>query len=239
MKLFYTDSLGIYLPQQFAEDFYPHSKNEWNGISDNTWETILAGPDFENYWDAWNDILDNATCVLNDVEYRLHQDGDLWALSESDLVDECGNIHDANETPFATPETIEWNCENTAGFEDQIRAQEWLSLAEHYEGSLGDSLTYYGTPENKPIQWALKNYEALEFCFEHNPSWYCSGEQGSWNTFSDSWLSKDYNIEPNGFDGIYVTTLQGLEEIEVQAENGDCHCISEQGYFKVLARVAS
>jgi hypothetical protein len=236
MEFLINDAHGIYVPQIFATEYL----EKWNhSLNDEDIAILKNGPDEEFYWEVWETLMNDAEIVVNDEIFRLWQDGDLWALGESDIVDDLGHIYDAKETPFATPETIEWNCENKEGFEDSLRAQEWINLAEYYGGNLGDALTYHGTPDNKAIQWALKNYDELEFCFEHNPSWYCSGTAGEWDTFSDSWLSKDHNIEPNGFDGIYVTTLQGIEEIEIQAENGDCHYISDQGYFKVLARVTA
>ena len=52
---------GIYLPQNFAEDF----KLEAFGLdreSDDI-QTLLAGPDGEWYWEAWDSVVDAARYV--------------------------------------------------------------------------------------------------------------------------------------------------------------------------------
>jgi hypothetical protein len=82
--LLIPDSWGIYIPQKFAEgiEFEQLSLSE-NFRSD--YEAIAAGPDFDWYWEGWTAILDNATLTGKSEnnkgkKYRLHQDGDLWAI---------------------------------------------------------------------------------------------------------------------------------------------------------------
>lgn len=63
---------GIYIPRDFA-DFVG-----WDGISDENLEILMFGPDSDYYWEAWHEVLDNATFNQNGTIFRLWQDGDLW-----------------------------------------------------------------------------------------------------------------------------------------------------------------
>lgn len=78
--LIISDTHGVYIPQRFAESF----EFEELGLSEafrSDYEALVAGPDFEWYWNAWDAILDNAVISdPNDKKYRLHQDGELWAI---------------------------------------------------------------------------------------------------------------------------------------------------------------
>jgi hypothetical protein len=83
--LLISDRNGAYIPQIFARDF---DLSEYDGISG--WDAITcADPDNESYWDAWANILDNATLTTPEgYTYRLHQDGDLWIYCEELMSDE-------------------------------------------------------------------------------------------------------------------------------------------------------
>lgn len=75
---FYLIHEGVYIPQNFAEKV----KREFvKGITDADYEILMAGPDHELYWDAWDTVLTNARIKLK-VNHRydrvLHQDGDLF-----------------------------------------------------------------------------------------------------------------------------------------------------------------
>lgn len=73
---------GIYLPQQFAKSF---DLDEWN-VDKEDIEILLAGPDHENYWDVWDDVLANARYTdANGVEWALWQDDDLFAYPTEGL----------------------------------------------------------------------------------------------------------------------------------------------------------
>ena len=70
---------GVYIPQNFCEGFDLPS---W-GLDPESWavKTCLSGPETDDYWDAWEEILNKAVCKDSDGnEYTLHQDGDLWAV---------------------------------------------------------------------------------------------------------------------------------------------------------------
>jgi len=71
----YADSArGIYIPQYFAETIDWNAIDDWN---EDEKDILLAGPDHESYWDAWDSILNNVTTVCGGV---LWQDGDLWIV---------------------------------------------------------------------------------------------------------------------------------------------------------------
>lgn len=78
--LIISDVHGVYIPQKFAKSF----KFEELDLSEafrSDYAALVAGPDFEWYWDAWDAILNNAVIRdPNNKKYQLHQDGDLWAL---------------------------------------------------------------------------------------------------------------------------------------------------------------
>ena len=68
---------GIYTPKDFCENF-----GGWSGIDDSDNKCCLAGPDEEWYWEAWDNICQNATYTdsINGAKWGLWQDGDLFAV---------------------------------------------------------------------------------------------------------------------------------------------------------------
>ena len=83
----YADSSrGIYIPQHFAETY---NEESWIHIDQEAINILLIGLDDESYWDAWQDILDNAETTCGGY---LHQDGDLWIVWPQlaiNAVNEC------------------------------------------------------------------------------------------------------------------------------------------------------
>jgi hypothetical protein len=78
----YADSaLGIYIPQHFAESY---NSEQWCYIDKADIAILLIGPEHEQYWDTWQDVLDIAETVCGGV---LHQDGDLWIVWAQDAID--------------------------------------------------------------------------------------------------------------------------------------------------------
>ena len=84
--LILSDSRGQYIPRDFLSD--DDNKIDikhcaaWGLTEANRsqWSDALY-PDHDNYWDAWQWILDNARFQAGNGDiYTLHQDGDLWAL---------------------------------------------------------------------------------------------------------------------------------------------------------------
>jgi hypothetical protein len=82
--LYASSARGIYIPQFFAESVI---RENVQGVPEEDWAILEAGPDHEWYWEAWNDVCDNALLVSPDTaaQYRLWQDGDLWLIPEEDI----------------------------------------------------------------------------------------------------------------------------------------------------------
>lgn len=79
IKLFLDGSRGIYIPQNFAENF---DNKEW-GVSDEDAEVLKEGPDAELYWETWDEILNTAKYTdEKGFVWYLYQDGDLFAIRE-------------------------------------------------------------------------------------------------------------------------------------------------------------
>jgi len=77
---------GIYLPQDFAQNF---NLSDWNINDPELEETLLAGPEEENYWEAWDEVLDNA--YMEDdagMTWRLFQQQDLFMYNDNADLDE-------------------------------------------------------------------------------------------------------------------------------------------------------
>jgi|SRR5690606_27013311 len=72
---FINSAHGVYIPQVFAEIV---NRELVSGVNDYDWKTINDGPDNEWYWEAWDNVLNNATIKHDDVDYQLYEDGDLF-----------------------------------------------------------------------------------------------------------------------------------------------------------------
>jgi hypothetical protein len=72
-----SDSRGIYIPLFFARTIV---REAVTGIDEEDYDVLESGPEHDGYWEAWNSVLQSATMVASGVEYRLHQDGDLWLI---------------------------------------------------------------------------------------------------------------------------------------------------------------
>ena len=92
MTLFLSDRRGVHIPRDFIQVTRPECIR---GLSDDDRDVLLSGPDHVHYWDVWDHVLNTVTVVDafgDGIEYRLHQDGDLW------LVDTRAEWDDVNET---------------------------------------------------------------------------------------------------------------------------------------------
>ena len=83
-ELLLSDSHGVYIPKRWADDITDQEEAEALMVD---WADVLilqAGPDHEQYWDAWTEVLDHAQWTdLNGREWRMVQNGDLWAVDAS------------------------------------------------------------------------------------------------------------------------------------------------------------
>lgn len=85
LELLLDSARGTYIPQNFVEEF----KLEKFGLDPNSWEVqTCADSDNENYWEAWETILNKAEYHEDGNVWRLHQDGDLWAICYELMTDE-------------------------------------------------------------------------------------------------------------------------------------------------------
>jgi hypothetical protein len=79
-QLLLGDSHGIYIPKLWADELKDEEEAESYSVS---WEDVLtcqAGPESESYWQAWDAILRDALWNENGEDWRLLQNGDLWAV---------------------------------------------------------------------------------------------------------------------------------------------------------------
>jgi hypothetical protein len=78
--LWLSDARGRYIPRDFARSFADRSASVRH-VTDEQWSILEAGLDHEWYWEAWDEILNEATVTdTNGAVYTLHQDGDLWLV---------------------------------------------------------------------------------------------------------------------------------------------------------------
>lgn len=82
--LMISDNYGVYIPQNFVNDV---DLNAWH-VKPEDAEILAQGPDHENYWDAWDSVLNDAYFMDGDAKYTLHQDGDLWAVCPERMTNE-------------------------------------------------------------------------------------------------------------------------------------------------------
>lgn len=88
---------GVYIPRDFAQDFRfagPNGQEGWEGIDPENLEILRKGPDEEFYWEAWENVLNNAfyknerpikldgVTFPAGVTFRLEQDGDLFMMDD-------------------------------------------------------------------------------------------------------------------------------------------------------------
>ncbi len=80
-KLWLDDSRGIYIPQAFAQSFADRDKDV-TGVDATQWAILEDGPNNEEYWSTWDDVIDSACVTIDEVRYCAWQDGDVWLIPE-------------------------------------------------------------------------------------------------------------------------------------------------------------
>ena len=98
MELFLSDARGVYIPRDFAQSI----KRECvTGISEEDYAILESGPDHEWYWEAWDDVLNNAvvTDPKSGTVYTVYQDGDCWLVEQGA---EFNNSEDCDLGPDVT-----------------------------------------------------------------------------------------------------------------------------------------
>lgn len=85
VEILLSDVRGIYIPANFVSEF---DVKKW-GLDPESWAVKRCeSPDSEPYWDAWMEILDKAEFHHEGNVWRLHQDGDLFAICYELMTDE-------------------------------------------------------------------------------------------------------------------------------------------------------
>ena len=83
-QLLVNDANGIYIAQVFCERYADSIKNK-EELQDDI-NTCLEGPENEEYWDAWVDVMDNAVLIADNGQEmnvgNIGEGGDLWAIPE-------------------------------------------------------------------------------------------------------------------------------------------------------------
>lgn len=78
---------GIYVPVLFAQTV---DRKILSGVSGETLDYLAeedSASDAE-FWDVWDDVLDNARIHVEGKVYRLHHCGDLFAVDWDNMTDE-------------------------------------------------------------------------------------------------------------------------------------------------------
>lgn len=84
IEILLGDNRGIYIPQNFADGF-----DGWSGINIEDLEILEKGPEEECYWEAWDCVLRDAFYVDKEGHnWRLYQDGDLFAICDELMTNE-------------------------------------------------------------------------------------------------------------------------------------------------------
>lgn len=83
-ELLILDAHGIYIPQLFCQNFAPYITNMEQVKED--FDICLSGPDNEDYWEAWDMMLNNVEFTNDNNEKfsigYLPDLSDLWAIPE-------------------------------------------------------------------------------------------------------------------------------------------------------------
>lgn len=93
---------GVYVPRQFVLEYL---WDQW-GVDEDDAKILKAGPDHDEYWEAWDAVLNDAALVVDGKAWSLHQgeSGDLFAIAplpEPELF-LCENCHTYEQTRDAT-----------------------------------------------------------------------------------------------------------------------------------------
>jgi hypothetical protein len=85
LHLLLCDWRGIYIPQDFAIELRGWAREIFSetDIPEAALNLLAQGPDEDNYWEVWDDVL---SAIGNDSHQRkvtLCQNGDLFALTQS------------------------------------------------------------------------------------------------------------------------------------------------------------
>ena len=137
-QLLASDSLGIYIPQAFAECI---DLSQVKYVTQDQIDILLDGPDHEHYWDVWDEVLDNAETTDGGVFY---QDGDLWLIYPDQAIeavnDLCESMVEYETTHVDAGENYahlvgeSWDIQKTRDIIEQFH-RELFDSSEYVQGS--------------------------------------------------------------------------------------------------------
>ena len=141
-ELAVNGAYGIYIPQFFAEH-YPSC------MDGSERDILLAGPEHENYWDVWSDIL-GCECW----------DGDIWQGESGDVFIISNSPMQALITAWESSEELD-DCPNELrgivqklAYEFLIDGDEFMSEDEALQHF--SPFTYNDALVNKALEWMRK-----------------------------------------------------------------------------------
>ena len=85
IELLLDSNRGIYIPQQFAKHYGPSLYKNNKGMGKELRDDIgalLDGPDNDDYWDAWDSLLNREYIGEDGTKFTLYQDDDLWLVPD-------------------------------------------------------------------------------------------------------------------------------------------------------------
>lgn len=88
IELLLSDTRGQYIPRDFLTAY---DLTQWGYTEQQAIEISndLSNPENEFYWETWETTLDNAKHTTPEGNvYRLHQDGDLFAICDELMTDD-------------------------------------------------------------------------------------------------------------------------------------------------------
>jgi hypothetical protein len=79
MEVLLIDSRGgVYIPQMFTNMI----DGNWKNIDQEDIDVLSMGPDHEEYWDAWDHVMNNVYFIdKNKNKWVLNHDEDLWMIN--------------------------------------------------------------------------------------------------------------------------------------------------------------
>jgi hypothetical protein len=86
--LLIDENQGVYIPKVFCKCCNPQN-SYWVWDYENFYE-ILLDVEHINYWDVWQEVLDNAYYIdpNDNIKYTLYQNNSLWAIPEGYIIPE-------------------------------------------------------------------------------------------------------------------------------------------------------
>ena len=155
------DNRGINIPMDFVNEFCTQDNIE-NGvikaIDQEQIQILKDGPENENYWDVWDEILQSCKIEFGNDVYTLHQDGCLFMISLENMTPEeyknLGFEDDCDFKHYEEDELVEEFKEEMKQF-GTVNFSDNIMMSEEFNNWM-DSLHKDGQ---------ITNYQRNNFCY--------------------------------------------------------------------------